>query len=63
MRGVRCVSVFNNATGSGFAVGSIEGRVDIKDLSDLTQGKKSFAFKCHRIKQENNARNAKECVL
>ena len=45
----RCVSAFPDKT--GFAVGSIEGRVAIHYLQKV-QGKDSFAFKCHR--QENN---------
>jgi mRNA export factor len=53
----RCVSIFPDL--SGFAVGSIEGRVSIEYFGELpgpqgqlrpapTQGKKAFAFKCHR---------------
>lgn len=58
----RCVSIFNNKnmpgavvnnTRHGFAVGSVEGRVVIKDLDDL-QGKRTFAFKCHRHKRPQN---------
>lgn len=45
----RCVSAFPDKT--GFAVGSIEGRVAIHYLQKV-QGKDSFAFKCHR--QENS---------
>ena len=47
----RCLGIFNTTT-QGFAVGSIEGRVDIKDLGALNDAKRSFAFKCHRVKQE-----------
>lgn len=38
--------------GSGIAVGSIEGRVAIEFLDELgvsSNGKKKYAFKCHRI--------------
>ncbi|CAM9478127.1 unnamed protein product [Chrysoparadoxa australica] len=48
----RCVSIFPDQT--GFAVGSIEGRVSIEYFNELrTPGnpppdKKQFAFKCHR---------------
>uniref|UniRef100_A0A7S1ZI04 Anaphase-promoting complex subunit 4 WD40 domain-containing protein n=1 Tax=Trieres chinensis TaxID=1514140 RepID=A0A7S1ZI04_TRICV len=45
----RCVACFPDMT--GFAVGSIEGRVGIHYIQKV-QGKESFAFKCHR--QENN---------
>jgi len=45
----RCISCFPDAT--GFAVGSIEGRVGIHYLTKVT-GKESFAFKCHR--QDSN---------
>lgn len=41
----RCISVFPDTT--GFAVGSIEGRVGIHYLQKVA-GKESFAFKCHR---------------
>lgn len=41
----RCITCFPDT--SGFAVGSIEGRVGIHYLRKV-QGKDSFAFKCHR---------------
>lgn len=41
----RCITCFPDCT--GFAVGSIEGRVAIHYLQKV-QGKESFAFKCHR---------------
>jgi len=41
----RCISAFPDQT--GFAVGSIEGRVGIHYITKV-QGKDSFAFKCHR---------------
>jgi mRNA export factor len=41
----RCISCFPDST--GFAVGSIEGRVGIHYLQKVP-GKESFAFKCHR---------------
>ena len=41
----RCISCFPD--GTGFAVGSIEGRVGIQYLQKIA-GKESFAFKCHR---------------
>ena len=41
----RCISCFPDAT--GFAVGSIEGRVGIHYLQKVGN-KDSFAFKCHR---------------
>jgi len=43
----RCVACFPNAT--GFALGSVEGRVAIQDINTPS---KSFEFKCHR--QGNN---------
>ena len=45
----RCVSCFPDST--GFAIGSIEGRVGIHYLTKVP-GKESFAFKCHR--QDSN---------
>lgn len=44
----RCISCFPDKT--GFAIGSIEGRVGIHHVEDKDQSK-NFAFKCHR---ENN---------
>jgi mRNA export factor len=41
----RCISCFPDST--GFAVGSIEGRVGIHYLQKVA-GKESFEFKCHR---------------
>lgn len=41
----RCISCFTDST--GFAVGSIEGRVGIHYLQKVP-GRDSFAFKCHR---------------
>ena len=41
----RCVAAFPDNT--GYAVGSIEGRVGIQYVQKV-QGKDSFAFKCHR---------------
>ena len=46
----RCISCFTDMT--GFAVGSIEGRVGIHYLQKVPN-KDSFAFKCHR--QDTNA--------
>ena len=46
----RCVKFFPN--GIGMAVGSIEGRVAIEYLDDIgikSNGKKKYAFKCHRV--------------
>jgi mRNA export factor len=45
----RCIAAFPDAT--GYAVGSIEGRVGIHYVTKV-HGKESFAFKCHRV--ENN---------
>lgn len=41
----RCITVFPDC--SGFAIGSIEGRVGIHYVHKV-QGRESFAFKCHR---------------
>lgn len=46
----RCVSCYQN--GSGFAVGSIEGRVGLQWLDEKQQSS-NFAFRCHR--DGNNA--------
>lgn len=45
----RCIACFPDST--GFAIGSIEGRVGIHYIHKVA-GKDSFAFKCHR--QDNN---------
>lgn len=45
----RCISCFPDST--GYAVGSIEGRVGIQYVQKVN-GKENFAFKCHR--QDNN---------
>ena len=45
----RCVAAFPD--GTGYAVGSIEGRVGIQYVTKVP-GKESFAFKCHR--QDSN---------
>lgn len=45
----RCIAAFPD--GTGFAVGSIEGRVGIHYVQKVP-GKESFAFKCHR--QDSN---------
>lgn len=42
----RCVQCFPDQT--GYAIGSIEGRVGIQYVQKPPQGKDSFAFKCHR---------------
>lgn len=54
----RCVALFNNQR-QGFAVGSVEGRVEIKDINELT-GRRSFAFKCHRQKSPGVGVGGKE---
>jgi mRNA export factor len=51
----RCVSCFPDST--GFAVGSIEGRVGVHYLQKVA-GKESFAFKCHRQEQAVHSVNA-----
>jgi len=46
----RCIKFFPSST--GIAVGSIEGRVAIEYLDDVTgvpSNRKKYAFKCHRI--------------
>lgn len=51
----RCISCFTDTT--GFAVGSIEGRVGIHYLQKVA-GKDSFAFKCHRQESQVYSVNA-----
>lgn len=50
----RCVATFPDQT--GFAIGSIEGRVSINFLNEK-QSQKQFAFKCHRNQEEVYAVN------
>jgi len=50
----RCIANF--ADKSGFAVGSIEGRVAIQQVEEKT--KKNFAFKCHRHNEQVYAINS-----
>mmetsp|Transcript_12610 Transcript_12610/g.38598 ORF Transcript_12610/g.38598 Transcript_12610/m.38598 type:complete len:355 (+) Transcript_12610:73-1137(+) len=47
----RCIAAFPDAT--GFAVGSVEGRVSIDHVPEKDR-KSDFAFKCHRDQQTNN---------
>ena len=47
----RCIAAFPDQ--SGFAVGSIEGRVGIQHVADRDR-EKNFAFKCHRDSPEVN---------
>ncbi|CEL98498.1 unnamed protein product [Vitrella brassicaformis CCMP3155] len=47
----RCVSIFTDKT--GWATGSVEGRVYIAYI-DESQSGKSFAFKCHRVDRGHN---------
>lgn len=51
----RCISCFPDTT--GFAVGSIEGRVGVHYLQKVA-GKDSFAFKCHRQETQVYSVNA-----
>lgn len=50
----RCIACFPDMT--GFAVGSIEGRVGIQYVHKVA-GKESFAFKCHRHSSDAYAVN------
>jgi len=50
----RCISLFPDKT--GFALGSIEGRVAIHHIEDKDRSR-DFAFKCHRDAQEIYAVN------
>eukprot|EP01123_Difflugia_compressa_P008126 TRINITY_DN2349_c0_g1_i1.p1 TRINITY_DN2349_c0_g1~~TRINITY_DN2349_c0_g1_i1.p1 ORF type:complete len:212 (+),score=46.35 TRINITY_DN2349_c0_g1_i1:228-863(+) len=50
----RCIRTFPNKT--GFALGSIEGRVAIHHV-ETADSSKNFAFKCHRIKNNIYAVN------
>jgi mRNA export factor len=54
----RCVACFPD--GTGFAVGSLEGRVGIQYVQKV-QGKDNFAFKCHR--QDNNVYSVNSIVF
>lgn len=51
----RCITAFPDK--SGYAVGSIEGRVGIQYISKMRE-KDSFAFKCHRHDKQAYAVNA-----
>ncbi|KAG8213032.1 WD40-repeat-containing domain protein [Butyriboletus roseoflavus] len=57
----RVVSCFTNSSNSGFAVGSIEGRVAIQYVSSsstfLVLDVNNFSFKCHRRDQTPNAKD------
>ncbi|KAH0833290.1 WD40-repeat-containing domain protein [Lanmaoa asiatica] len=53
----RVVSCFTNSQSSGFAVGSIEGRVAIQYVSSSTIFTNNFSFKCHRRDQTPNAKD------
>lgn len=51
----RCIATFPDCT--GYAVGSIEGRVAIHHVDDSNKSR-NFAFKCHRQPLQNQGRNA-----
>jgi len=52
----RVVSCFTNSPSSGFAVGSIEGRVAIQYVEEK-DNTNNFSFKCHRRDQTPNAKD------
>ncbi|KAH7913204.1 WD40-repeat-containing domain protein [Hygrophoropsis aurantiaca] len=52
----RVVSCFTNSTNSGFAVGSVEGRVAIQYVEDKDNAN-NFSFKCHRRDQTPSAKD------
>ncbi|KIM56897.1 hypothetical protein SCLCIDRAFT_131585 [Scleroderma citrinum Foug A] len=52
----RVVSCFTNSPSSGFAVGSIEGRVAIQYVEDKDSSN-NFSFKCHRKDQTPNSKD------
>lgn len=51
----RCVAVFRDKkkTPTGYALGSIEGRVAIQYVNPVNP-KDNFTFKCHRVNANNN---------
>ena len=51
----RCIQIFPDRT--GFAVGSVEGRVAISHVQEKDVSK-NFAFKCHRIENDIYAVNS-----
>jgi len=55
----RVVSCFTQSATSGFAVGSIEGRVAIQYIDEKDVGQ-NFSFKCHR---RDSAANTKDQAL
>ncbi|OAX43137.1 WD40 repeat-like protein [Rhizopogon vinicolor AM-OR11-026] len=52
----RVVSCFTNSTNSGFAVGSVEGRVAIQYVEEK-DSQNNFSFKCHRKDQTPNSKD------
>jgi len=52
----RVVSCFNSSQKSGFAIGSIEGRVAFQYINEK-DSLHNYSFKCHRRDQTPNARN------
>ncbi|KAG0705704.1 WD40-repeat-containing domain protein [Suillus ampliporus] len=52
----RVVSCFTNSASSGFAVGSVEGRVAIQYVEEKDSSN-NFSFKCHRKDQTPNAKD------
>ncbi|KAL4062201.1 WD40-repeat-containing domain protein [Scleroderma yunnanense] len=52
----RVVSCFTNSSNSGFAVGSIEGRVAIQYVEEKDSSN-NFSFKCHRKDQTPNSKD------
>ncbi|KAJ8258505.1 hypothetical protein COCON_G00175170 [Conger conger] len=53
----RCVAIFKDKQGkpTGFALGSIEGRVAIHYINPPNPAKDNFTFKCHRSNGTNTA--------
>ena len=55
---LRCISICTDQkrNPTGFAVGSVEGRVAIQYLNP-PQPKDNFTFKCHRVDQNTNVQD------
>ena len=59
----RCISIFRDkkSTPTGFALGSVEGRVAIQYVN-TTNPKDNFTFKCHRSNGAVNGFQVNICI-
>lgn len=61
---IRCIRILVDSNGSGapigFIVGGIEGRAAVVYFEENTTDRKSYPFKCHRTKRQENGSETQE---